>query len=708
MCPVRRLLTLAAVAALLAGVAGAPPSTAAVGAEFDTATPVQTPGLPNLDAIDPVRFGYDDAIIEHFQVPTRKNPPTCQPAVSIATCPDTIWVDVIRPNTEAVKVPTIMMSSPYFNTLGRGYKAQCKTPHQSPPGGLPGSPGAPGLSNCASSQTPFPEWYDEYFVPRGYAFAAMDLRGTRNSSGCQQYGDRDEVIDAVDVIDYLAEQPWSNGKVGMTGGSYDGTIANGAAAEAPITGRHPEALSAIIPIRSIGAWYDYHFFNGVQSAGHAATPALFTAALAAVDLPNSGTDDPLYAFHLAERKACIATLGAVTDVGYAKPYQDADDAFWSERDFLKDAGGFRAATFVIHGLYDFNVKPHNAGYLWSSLPETLPKRLLLLNTDHTDPRCDTTEACAASGHDMPVPLPDKFVELNHRWWLQFLKGVEAGATRTAVEVQQANGKFAASPTYPVTGTKQVLALTTEGTLSPELGGDEGGEVAYADGPASQGAPARVHFVGTPFAKDTRVSGMLDFNLTVSTLGPDTGIAVTVADLGPDVPADEASAEASLQPDDSGALTVTYGWLRAFYRDTVQAGPQRNVPSGGAPMTPNTPTPVSFSSMHMDYVFKAGHRLRVSFDNSAGGIVPSLTGQVVTLSTGAGTSTVTVPIAGRVAQAPTRPGPARPAPSAPAAPKPPQPAPLPATGNGLPPAMLVVTATLGIAVGVARRLRDRTA
>jgi len=697
----RRLAALAGTVALLAAVAVAPSSSAAVGADFDATAPRQTAGLPDLNRIDPVRFPYDSALVEHYQVPTRKNPPTCIPA-TIATCPDTIWIDVIRPDTQE-KVPAIMMSSPYFNTLGRGYKAQCKSPHQSPPGGLPGSPGAPGLSTCTPNQTPFPEWYDEYFVPRGYAFIGMDLRGTRNSSGCQQYGDRDEAIDAVDVIDWIAEQPWSNGKVGMTGGSYDGTIANGAAAEAPISGKHPEALAAIIPIRAIDAWYDYHFFNGVQSQGHAATPALFTAALAGLDQPNSGTDDPLYAFHLAERKACIATLGAATDVGYAKPYQDADDAFWSERDFHKDAAGFKAATFIIHGLFDFNVKPHNAGYLWSALPAELPKRMLLLNTDHTDPRCDSVEACTASGHNMPVPLPDKFVELNHRWWLQFLKGVEAGATRTPVEVQQRDGTFAASSTYPLAGTPQILALGNDGKLVPPTSADEPATVTYADGPGSGNAPAQVGFVTAPFAKDTRLSGMIDFNISASTLGPDTTMAVTIADLGPDAADDELSSEGSLvEATPSDAITITYAWLRTFYRGSVKAGPERNIPKGGSPMTSSSMTPLSFSSMHTDYVVPKGHRLRVTFRNSAGGTVPSLTGQVVTLATGE--STVTLPIAGAAAAPAPAPRPAPPAPApAPVAPAP-RPAPLPATGGGLPPVALAAAVTAGLGALAVRRHR----
>jgi X-Pro dipeptidyl-peptidase len=138
----------------------------------------------------------------------------------------------------------------------------------------------------------------------------------------------------------------------MTGGSYDGTIAIGAAAEQPMSGRHPDALAAIIPIRAIDRWYDYHYFNGVQSSSHMATPALFTTALPAGDTQNAGTDDPLLPVHIVERKACMATMGQLTNAGYASPYQDARSAFWRQRDFTRSAPGFRAATFIIHGLFD--------------------------------------------------------------------------------------------------------------------------------------------------------------------------------------------------------------------------------------------------------------------------------------------------------------------------------------------------------------------
>src|SRR5215213_10900109 len=61
------------------------------------------------------------------------------------------------------------------------------------------------------------------FVPRGYARAVADVLGTRNSTGCWDYGGPKETQSGVDLVKWLARQGWSNGRVGMIGGSYDGT-----------------------------------------------------------------------------------------------------------------------------------------------------------------------------------------------------------------------------------------------------------------------------------------------------------------------------------------------------------------------------------------------------------------------------------------------------------------------------------------------------
>jgi X-Pro dipeptidyl-peptidase len=563
--------------------------------------------LPDIDKIDGPRYAMKDAIVEHALVPSRNGI-------------DSIWVDVIRPKTKpGVKVPIIMDASPYFNTLGRGWKGDCKTPHSI----AIGQPGTP-LLGCTTTSA-FPEFYDEYFVPRGYAVALMDLHGTRNTSGCQTYGDRDEIFDAVDVIDHLVEQPWSNGKVGLTGGSYDGTIANGVAVEQPISGKHKDAVAAVIPIRAIDRWYDYHFLNGVPSSDHAATAAEFTEVFPVADNPNSGTDDTLVAAHLAQRKACIATLGAAAAAGYAPTYQDADSAFWSERDFAKDAKTTKAAFFFIHGLYDFNVKTVNVGQMWAALPAGAPKKLWLENGDHVDPDTPDAEHAKKAGHLFPFTFQAAYRVAVHRWWAQFLKGIPAGALDTpTVEVQGADGHWTGSRSWPVRTTDSVVKL-------PAL--------SYTDRPDSSTSAT---FVTAPVKKATRLSGQLSFDLSYTLQGPDTTFAVRIDDLGPDATKDTPVTMTMLDGPVDKAFTISYAWGRAWYRSTLK--PRGiSTPKSGSPVTPGAVTRMTFGSLPLDYTLAPGHRLRLVFSPSEGGTLASSTGGTVALQAG---STVRIPYADR--------------------------------------------------------------
>jgi X-Pro dipeptidyl-peptidase len=372
---------------------------------------------PDLDRIDPVRFKLEEAIVERAFVAARDG------LTQLA-------VDVIRPDTEE-PVPVIFLQSPYYNTTGRGYLNERKVPW--------GEPALDSLSplNEGGPRVPFPEWYDEYFVPRGYAVVLQDQRGTRNSSGCQMYGAREEITDAVDVIEWIASQAWSNGAVGMTGGSYDGTIAIGAASMAP------PSLKAIIPIRAIDRWYDYHFFNGVQSAEHVVTPANFTIVREIDDQQNSYLEDSLFPVHVIERKACAASIGALVAAQYETPYQDATSDFWAGRDFLKDAADITAAPFIIHGLRDANVKTMNAGHLWQALPKDVPKKLWLARMEHGDPKVPT------ASDTIPFPFDELFVEYTHRWFAQFLKGIDTGVLREPpVQIQSESGKWSDAARWP--------------------------------------------------------------------------------------------------------------------------------------------------------------------------------------------------------------------------------------------------------------------
>ena len=70
-----------------------------------------------------------------------------------------------------------------------------------------------------------PEYIEKakFYVRHGYVYAVQDIRGKYDSEG-KWNGPRNEAHDGSDTITWLGTRPWSNGKVGMTGGSYLGLV----------------------------------------------------------------------------------------------------------------------------------------------------------------------------------------------------------------------------------------------------------------------------------------------------------------------------------------------------------------------------------------------------------------------------------------------------------------------------------------------------
>ena len=63
----------------------------------------------------------------------------------------------------------------------------------------------------------------DFFVPRGYAVVLQDLRDRHRSEGTKEYfhsATPHTGEDGYDTIEWIAAQPWSNGRTGMVGSSY--------------------------------------------------------------------------------------------------------------------------------------------------------------------------------------------------------------------------------------------------------------------------------------------------------------------------------------------------------------------------------------------------------------------------------------------------------------------------------------------------------
>ncbi len=227
--------------------------------------------------------------------------------------------------------------------------------------------------NSLAEPQPAADGIADRYNPKGYARAVADVLGTRGSTGCWDYGGAKEQQSGVDVVKYLADLPWSNGNVGMTGVSYEGTTANMVAA----TGI-PE-LKGIVPIAAISRWYGYafnsgarYFLNSVEPTDEGFdTPLLFDFGFS--DTIVADPEDERFADIAAER---AAECGAIehTMEGYSR--NPDYGPFWQERDYLKPArrGEYRAASLVVHGWQDYNVKQQEGLDLYEAMtvddPET--------------------------------------------------------------------------------------------------------------------------------------------------------------------------------------------------------------------------------------------------------------------------------------------------------------------------------------------------
>jgi X-Pro dipeptidyl-peptidase len=331
-----------------------------------------------------------------------------------------VAVEVMRDDAVQGRVPVLLTYSPY-NVLGETRSGN--------------------LANDALGKK---------FVPRGYARAVADVLGTRNSSGCWDYGGPKETQSGVDLVKFLADRDWSNGRVGMIGGSYDGTTANMVASQGKLV---PE-LKAIVPIAAISRWYGYAYGNGVRYNLNSEvptdegldTPLAFDFGFARI--PPTDTDDPKAAEKLASRTNPCDSLEH-TQKGYdgSPDY----DAFWTARDYRRHAGRWRAATLVAHGWQDYNVKQEEGVALFEALNtrDGGPlRRMFLTQGTHSSPSGETWDA-----------LLFQFLD-------RYLLGRDTGIEQTPLVITE--GRTVGDAGYASTGTRAEIAWPPAGSTQTRL------------------------------------------------------------------------------------------------------------------------------------------------------------------------------------------------------------------------------------------------
>lgn len=232
-----------------------------------------------------------------------------------------------------------------------------------------------------------------YFAARGIAALRVDLRGSGNSTGLLH----DEYLaqeqdDALEVIDWVTRQPWSNGRVGMIGISWGGFAALQVAA------RRPPALKAIITCCSTDDRYsdDVHYMGGaLLTDGLQWGSGLFTQLGRPLD-PHYVGDGWREAWHTR-----LEGMEPPLHHWLAHPQRDA---YWRHGSINEDYHAIQCAVYAVGGWTD----GYSDAILRMMEHLSAPRKALIGPWTHIYPNWGT-----------PGPAMD-FLGECMRWWRRWL------------------------------------------------------------------------------------------------------------------------------------------------------------------------------------------------------------------------------------------------------------------------------------------------
>lgn len=439
--------------------------------------------------------------------------------------PDRMHVSVTRQRqteTEGLKVPVIYVTSPYFSGVSGNDASWFWDPkhelgeeppkHGNPPP-IPHQSRRPVISNSHVGT----------WVPRGYAVVHSCSPGTGLSQGCPTVGGDNESLAPKAVIDWLCGRAkgyttpdgdeevvadWCNGKVGMTGTSYNGTLPLAAAT----TG--VEGLECIIPIAPNTSYYHYYRSHGLirHPGGY------------------MGEDiDVLYNFiHSGDpdkRDYCDCEVRDKEMAnGQDRITGDYND-FWAGRDYLNKLDNVRCAVLMAHAFNDWNVMPEHSFRIYDALKS---KGLPVQCFYHQ------------GGHGGEPPLSQM-----NRWFTRYLYDVENDVESDPRAWIVREGSRRNEPTayadYPNPDAAPVtLRLAAGGTKAGGLGLGEPAAVTETlsdnvELTGSQLAAAaesehRLLYVTAPLKEDVHLSGVPRLKIRLASDRPAANLSVWVVSL----------------------------------------------------------------------------------------------------------------------------------------------------------------------------------
>ena len=238
-----------------------------------------------------------------------------------------------------------------------------------------------------------------YLAAHGYAGVRVDIRGCGESTGLlfDEYA-KQEQDDGIEVIAWLAAQPWCNGAVGMMGISWGGF--NGL----QIAARRPPALKAVVTICSTDDRYadDVHYMGGTLLTAGLDWAFFFFSSMC---LP----PDPMLVGD-SWRPMWLDRLQNIPLFFDLWLQHQRRDAYWRYGSVCEDYEAIQCPVYAVGGWTD--------GY-----KNAIPRLLERLKV----PRKGLIGPWAHAYPHFALPGPQiGFLQEMLRWWDYWLKGVDTG------------------------------------------------------------------------------------------------------------------------------------------------------------------------------------------------------------------------------------------------------------------------------------------
>ena len=495
----------------------------------------------------------------------------------------------------------------------------------------------------------------KYFARRGYVCAIQDVRGRFKSDG-EWYAFAREAPDGYDTVEWLAAQPWSDGKVGTMGDSYAGSD------QCALATLNPQHLTTMIV--GVGASSYYH--SSMRQNGALEQRFLIYAFRMATTSKEAEADPGLKAalnrifthempqivneFPLKEGATVLSRLPSyerwAIDILTHGDYGD----YWKQRGYALDEYYDEHAdvpTLYLGGWYDSYARNTCASFVALSKLKSSPQRLLMGPWTHA-----AYEVTFAGDIDFGTEAHIDYKDLKLAWFDHHLKGLSTDvADWPAVRIftmgtgdgalnydgrLNHGGYWRDETDWPLLGTKLTPHyLRGDGSLSPHLPENGpfppstytfdpknpvptiGGGISAANPIMEPGAydqRGRPDFFGSKdsqplnsrsdvlsfqteyLSDEVQVTGPIEMHLWASSSAVDTDFTAKLIDVYPptaDYP-------------EGLAINIADSIIRARYRNGWESSEL---------MTPGQPYEFVFQLYPTSNVFGKGHRIRLDISSS---------------------------------------------------------------------------------------------